>query len=103
MSQAKPGDTVKIHYVGTFEDGSQFASSADREPAEFALGAGQGIPGLEKAVEGMSVGDRKTVSIPPEEAYGLRQEDMVREVPKSALPQDLDPKVGMGLQAKRKH
>ena len=99
MSNAKHGDTVKIHYTGTLDDGSQFDSSAGRDPLEFEIGSGQVIPGFEKAVEGMAVGDSKQVNVPPEEAYGPRQEQMIQEVPKSALPGDLEPEKGMQLQA----
>jgi len=99
MSQAKPGDTVKIHYTGTLDDGTQFDSSSGREPLQFTLGSGQVIPGFEKAVEGMAVGDSKKVNIPPEQAYGPRHEQMIQDVPKTALPDDLEPVEGMALQA----
>ena len=100
MSQAKAGDTVKIHYTGTLEDGSTFDSSQGREPLEFELGSGQVIPGFDKAVEGMAVGDSKEVTIPAEEAYGPRHDQMVQDVPMSALPPDLQPEVGMALSAR---
>ncbi|MEJ2533912.1 MAG: FKBP-type peptidyl-prolyl cis-trans isomerase, partial [Gammaproteobacteria bacterium] len=74
MTQAKSGDTVKIHYTGTLDDGTQFDSSEGRDPLEFELGSGQVIPGFEKAVEGMSVGDKKSINIAPEDAYGPRQD-----------------------------
>jgi peptidylprolyl isomerase len=99
MSQAKAGDTVKIHYTGTLDDGTQFDSSSGREPLQFTLGSGQVIAGFEKAVEGMGVGDSKQVNIPPEQAYGPRHEQMIQEVPKTALPDDLEPVEGMALQA----
>lgn len=99
MSQAKSGDTVKIHYTGTLEDGSQFDSSKDRDPLEFELGSGQVIPGFEKAVEGMAVGEEKSVTIGSDDAYGPRREQMVQELPKTALPPDLEPEAGMALQA----
>ncbi len=99
MSQAKSGDTVKIHYTGTLDDGEQFDSSAGREPLEFTLGSGQVIPGFDNAVDGMAVGETKTVNIPAEDAYGPRHEQLIQEVPKNALPDDLEPEVGMGLQA----
>lgn len=99
MSQAKSGDSVKIHYTGTLDDGTQFDSSAGREPLAFTLGSGQVIPGFDKAVEGMTVGDNKSVNIPAEDAYGPHNAQMVQDVPRSALPEDLAPKVGMGLQA----
>lgn len=99
MSQAKSGDTVKIHYTGTLEDGTQFDSSQGRDPLEFELGSGQVIPGFEKAVEGMAVGEEKSVTIDSDDAYGPRQDQMVQEVPKTALPPDLNPEEGMALQA----
>ena len=99
MSQAKSGDTVKIHYTGTLDDGSEFDSSAGREPLEFSLGAGQVIAGFDSAVDGMTVGDSKTVTMPAGEAYGERHEQMIQQVPKSALPDDMKPEVGMQLQS----
>ena len=99
MSQAKTGDTVHVHYTGTLEDGTEFDSSAGRDPLEFTVGSGQVIPGFENAVEGMAVGDSKSVNISPEEGYGHRNEQMVQEVPKTALPEDLEPSEGMMLQA----
>jgi peptidylprolyl isomerase len=99
MSQAKSGDTVKIHYTGTLDDGSEFDSSVGREPLEFSLGAGQVIAGFDSAVDGMTVGDSKTVTIPAGEAYGERHEQMIQQVPKSALPDDKEPEVGMQLQS----
>ena len=101
MTQAKAGDTVKIHYTGTLDDGSQFDSSAGRDPLEFTLGSGQVIPGFDSAVEGMAIGESKKVNIPAEDAYGPRHEQMIQEVPRSALPEDVEPQVGMGLQARR--
>lgn len=99
MSQAKPGDTVRIHYTGKLNDGTKFDSSAGKDPLEFALGSGQVIPGFDNAVDGMRVGDTKTVTIPPEEAYGPKHEQLVQEVPKSALPPNLTPEVGMQLKS----
>jgi peptidylprolyl isomerase len=99
MSQAKPGDTVKIHYTGTLDDGTQFDSSSGRDPLQFEVGSGQVIPGFDKAVEGMAVGDSKSVNIPPEDAYGPRHDQMIQDVPKTALPDDLEPVEGMALQA----
>ena len=99
MTQAKSGDTVRIHYTGTLDDGTEFDSSAGRDPLEFALGSGQVIAGFDNAVDGMSVGEKKSVTIPPAEAYGDRHEQLVQEVPKSALPEEIAPQVGMQLQS----
>ncbi len=99
MSQAKSGDTVRIHYTGTLNDGTEFDSSRGREPLEFAIGGGQVIPGFDNAVEGMSVGENKSVTIEPDQAYGARHDQLVQQVPKSALPDDLEAAVGMQLQS----
>lgn len=99
MTQAKSGDTVRIHYTGTLDDGTEFDSSSGREPLEFALGGGQVIPGFDSAVDGMAIGESKSVTIEPDQAYGTRHEQLVQEVPKSALPQEIEPAVGMQLQS----
>ena len=99
MTQAKSGETVRIHYTGTLDDGTQFDSSEGRDPLEFALGGGQVIPGFDSAVDGMTVGESKSVTIAPEQAYGERHEQLVQQVPKSALPEDMKPEVGMQLQS----
>jgi peptidylprolyl isomerase len=100
MSQAKNGDTVKAHYTGTLDDGTEFDSSSGGEPLEFMLGSGQVIPGFESAVEGMEVGDSKSVRIEADDAYGPRHDQLIQEVPRSALPDDLNPEAGMTLQSK---
>ena len=97
MAEAKQGDTVHVHYTGRLTDGTTFDSSQDRDPLEITLGQGAVIPGFEKAVEGMSVGDQKTASIPVDEAYGPRLDELVMDVPRTQLPEGLDPKPGEQL------
>lgn len=97
MSEAKKGDKVKVHYTGKLTDGSVFDTSQDREPLEFELGAGMMIAGFDKAVTGMKVGDKKTAELSAEEAYGQKNDEMVVEVPKAQLPEDLKPEVGQQL------
>lgn len=92
------GQKVKIHYTGTLDDGSQFDSSAGREPLEFEMGAGMVIPGFEAGVQAMEVGEKKSIHIPAVEAYGEKREDMVMEFERTQLPEGLEPEVGMGLQ-----
>ncbi len=92
------GKTVKIHYTGTLDDGTKFDTSAGRDPLEFEMGAGMVIPGFEKGVADMEVGDKKTIHIPAEEAYGERRDDLVMQFERSQLPDGLEPEVGMGLQ-----
>ena len=98
MAKAENGNTVKIHYTGTLDDGTVFDSSADREPLEFKLGDGRVIPGFEKSVLGMELNEKKDINIPIEEAYGERRDELVFNVNKTELPPDLDPQVGMQLQ-----
>ncbi|MBM3154364.1 MAG: peptidylprolyl isomerase [Chloroflexi bacterium] len=95
---AKNGDTVQVHYTGKLADGTAFDSSLGLEPLEFTLGAGQMIPGFEKAVRGMEVGEKKTVTIPAKDAYGIRNDNWVEEVPIEALPSGFEPEVGSQLQ-----
>lgn len=98
MTQAKAGDTVKLHYTGTLADGSTFDSSAGRDPLEFTVGSGQIIPGLDVAIPGMVVGDKKTVVIAPEEAYGPRHAEGIQAVPREQFPDDIPLEVGTALQ-----
>ena len=98
MSKVKDGDTVKVHYKGTLKDGSVFDTSENREPLEFTLGEGQLIPGFEKAVVGLTTGDTTSVDIPSGEAYGEVREDLIINVPKEQLPDEVEPQVGMQLQ-----
>lgn len=99
MSKAKSGDKVRIHYTGKLDDGTQFDSSEGREPLEFDLGGGGVIPGFDSAVDGMAVGENKSVKIESEEAYGPRHEELIQDVPKSELPDDMELSVGLQLQA----
>ncbi len=98
MTQAKDGDTVRMHYTGTLDDGTQFDSSSGRDPLEFQLGSGQIIPGLDREVSGMAVGDKKTVTIPPEEAYGPRDPGRVQTIPRDKIPADIPTETGTQLQ-----
>ena len=101
MTQAKAGDTVKLHYKGMLNDGTVFDSSEGREPLEFTIGQNQVIPGFENAVSGMEPGESKTVNIPADQAYGQRREDMLLEVPPSEFPDHIDPKLGDQLQIRQ--
>ena len=98
MAQVKQGDTVKVHYTGTLADGSVFDSSAGREPLQFTVGSGQVIPGFDTAVDGMRVGEKKTVTIPCQQAYGEMQNELVMTVPMEQVPTDLKLEVGMMLE-----
>lgn len=97
MQQVKSGDTVKVHYHGKLTDGTTFDSSEGREPLEFEVGSGSVIPGFDEGVTGMQVGEKRTVNIPCEQAYGVKQEDMLMEFPMDRFPEEMKPEVGMQL------
>ena len=98
MEQVKEGDVVRVHYTGKLTNGEQFDSSNGREPLEFTVGAGQMIKGFDDAMPGMSVGEKKTINILPENAYGLKDEQSVIEFPISNIPAEMKLDVGMQLQ-----
>jgi len=98
---AKNGDTVRVNYTGKLADGTIFDSSAGREPLEFTVGAGQVIPGFDNAVLGMKVGEKKTVTIPVDEAYGPRRDEQIVEISREKLPSDMTPEVGQQLVMKQ--
>ena len=91
------GKTVKVHYKGTLDDGTVFDSSEGRDPIEFEMGSGALIPGFEVAVAEMEIDEIKSVTIPCEEAYGEVNEEMVGQIPRSNLPEDIEPEIGMVL------
>lgn len=102
LAKIKEGDTVKVHYTGKVSDGTVFDTSKEREPLEFTIGEGKLIPGFEKAVVGMGVGDSSTVTIPSDEAYGDKRDDMVVDVEKDQIPPEIKPEVGQQLQVQQK-
>jgi len=88
MQSAKRGDTVHVHYRGTLADGSEFDNSAGGDPLTLTLGSGEVIPGFETAIEGMTAGEKKTHTIPAEDAYGERREELVFTVGREQMPID---------------
>ena len=98
MSKAKKGDVVKVHYKGKLNSGEQFDSSEGRKPLEFVVGAGQMIAGFDEAIPGMSVGEKKTVTIAPDKGYGEKKQEAIIEFRKSDIPADMKLEPGMKLQ-----
>ncbi|MEO1391283.1 MAG: peptidylprolyl isomerase [Cyanobacteria bacterium J06634_5] len=98
MAQAKSGDTVRVHYTGTLNNGQVFDSSKTRDPLEFTLGTGMVIAGFDAAVTGLSPGESVTKTIPVAEAYGPYQEEMVAEIERENIPADFELEVGQRLQ-----
>ena len=97
MQQVKSGDKVKVHYHGKLRSGETFDSSQGREPLEFTVGSGQVIKGFDQGVMGMQVGDKRTVEIPVQDAYGAKQDEMIIEFPRNQFPPDMKPEAGMQL------
>lgn len=100
MSQVKENDTVKVNYTGKLSDGQVFDSSEGKEPIEFKLGEGRLIPGFEKGLLDMKLNEKKTIEIAKADAYGDVNKDLIQEIKKAQLPQDMAPEVGMGLISK---
>ncbi|HYC40327.1 MAG TPA: peptidylprolyl isomerase [Chitinophagaceae bacterium] len=97
MQTAKSGDRVRVHYHGRLTTGELFDSSEGRAPLEFEVGSGMVIPGFDEGVSGMSVGEKKTINIPVEQAYGPRNPDMVIDMPRERFPKDMELEEGMQL------
>ena len=95
---ASDGDAVRVHYTGTLEDGTTFDTSIGSDPLEFTLGEGSMIPGFEQAVDGLKVGQSKTVTIPAEEAYGLYNDELLLVFSREQLPAGINPEIGQELQ-----
>jgi peptidylprolyl isomerase len=101
MTQAKYGNTVKVHYTGKLDDGTIFDSSFDSDPLEFTIGEGHVIQGFEQAVVGMDLNETKTVKIPVDKAYGPHRDDLIVVVNRSQLPADSKPEIGEQLEGRQ--
>ena len=97
MQQVKSGDKVRVHYHGKLTNGETFDSSEGREPLEFEVGGGMVIKGFDDGVTGMTVGEKKTINIPHDEAYGPLNPDMIIDMPKEHFPKDMQLEAGMPL------
>jgi FKBP-type peptidyl-prolyl cis-trans isomerases 2 len=97
MQQVKKGDRVRVHYHGKLATGETFDSSHGRDPLEFEVGSGMVIKGFDDGVTGMTVGEKKTINIPVEDAYGHRNDQMIIDMPIDRFPEDMQLEVGMPL------
>lgn len=100
MEAAKQGDTVRVHYTGTLDDGTVFDSSLGGEPLEFTIGSLEVLPGFEAAIVGLRVGEKKKLSLAPEDAYGVWRREKVFTLGRDRLPPGMDPKPGMMLEGR---
>jgi FKBP-type peptidyl-prolyl cis-trans isomerase 2 len=97
MVKAKTGDTVKIHFTGKMQDDTVVETSKDRGPLEFKIGEGNVISGLEQGIIGMQVGDKKTLTISPQEAFGLPRQELMVDLNKDDIPEGIKLAVGIHL------
>jgi peptidylprolyl isomerase len=100
MDQAKTGDKVKVHFTGYLEDSTIFGSTMDEEPFEFTIGEKNMLAGFENAVIGMQKGDTKTITLPPEEAYGPHKKELVHVMDRSSFPQEINLEIGKRLRVR---
>jgi len=100
MTKAKTGDRVKVYFEGYLEDGTVFGSTMDDEPFEFTIGEKNMLPGFENAVIGMQKGDTKTITLPPEEAYGSPKEELVSVMQRSGFPKEINLEIGKRLRVR---
>jgi len=98
MSKAIKGERVKIHFTGKREDGTVFGTSKEDGPIEFVVGKGSVISGVEKGVIGMTAGDKKSITVPPEDGYGPIKKKLIKVVGKSEFPENLAPTIGLQVQ-----
>ena len=98
MKQAQNGDTVRVRFSGRIENGAEFASNRGEEPLEFTIGDGKLIQGFEQGTVGMQVGEKKTLRLEPDQAFGEKRPELIQQVPKSAIPEDIHLAVGLQLQ-----
>jgi len=93
----KAGDTIKVEYKGSLEDGTVFDQNQEGQPLEFTVGSGQLIPGFDRAVVGMKLEETKTVTLPAEDAYGMPAPSLIRNFPKTSFPDNFEPEIGMDI------
>jgi peptidylprolyl isomerase len=98
MRQAQKGDTVKVHFKGKLDDGTEFARTSDESPLEFTIGDGTLIPGFEEETVGMAEGETKTVRLEADRAFGHKRADLISKIPRSAVPENIELSVGLQLQ-----
>lgn len=98
MAKVKSGDKVSVHYHGKLTDGTTFDTSEGRDPLSFTVGQGMVIPGFDNAMIDMEIGEKKTVEIPVDQAYGPRNAENIVEFPKTEFPAEMEIQEGLQLQ-----
>jgi peptidylprolyl isomerase len=98
MAEINPGDKVRVHVVGTMQDGTTFLTSRDAAPVELTVGDGAINPGIDAALMEMSLGETRRITVPSDAAYGARDRDRIKKIPRSELPAELSVTPGMQLE-----
>ncbi len=101
MTKIKSGDKVKLHYNAKFEDGQLYQSTENRDPEQFDLGEGQVIEGIRKNLIGMEVGEKKSFTVTPEEAFGEHDNNLIADVDRGQFPDNMTPFIGQQLRMER--
>jgi len=102
MEKAKDGDTVSIHYTGMLESGEVFETTKERNPIEITLGNRRVVPGIEKGILGMTVGETKTFEVAPEQGFGKRMQEFKTAVKRDDLPEQITPVIGQPLKVEQR-
>ena len=102
MTQAKSGDEVTVHYSAKLEDGTEFDTTRDSDPLKFKIGSENVIPGFEESIISMKIGDKKNVTIQPDNAYGQWRKELILNIQKSDFPENINPEVGKRLQIRQR-
>ena len=98
MRKAREGDTILVHIAGSLDDGTEFATSGGEVPIELTINDGMDISDLQQSALGMAVGEKKTVRLEPEQAFGEKNPELIWQFPRSTIPDDIDLTVGTKLQ-----
>ena len=94
MQKVENGKFVCVNYKGMLENGDVFDATEGGQPMEWQVGSGDVIQGFEDAVIGMSLNEKKTFTVPPEDAYGIRDETSTHTFSRSEVPEGMEPRVG---------
>jgi peptidylprolyl isomerase len=97
MQKVENGLFVQVAYTGKLEDGQVFDTSEGKAPLEIPMGAGQMIPGFEAALMDMELGEKKSFTLSPDEAYGDHMAERIMDFPTEQIPDDMDPQVGQTI------
>ena len=98
MTKAQKGNKVRVHYTGKLTDGEVFDTSYNSSPLEFTVGSGELLKGFDSCVDGMGIAEKRSVTIPPEGAYGVHHEHLVIDIPKYRIAENVKPELGHYLE-----